>query len=127
MMTLMWVWFNPAIPPIIAPVTPRNATGRSVVLIRRVIIIRGRIFCQVVRVMQIGQVEFIITWGNQKCMGAAPSLVVTPIKVMADEVVIGFTGNMGLWVVVRSEIRIIVDPKAWARKYFIAASASLFV
>lgn len=51
--------------------------GRGVIINRS--IKRGVIFCQVARRIQMGQVILDITWGNQKCIGAAPSLVAKPM------------------------------------------------
>lgn len=86
---------------------------------------RGVIFCSVARAAQIGHGELAITDGNQKWVGAAPNLVVRAIRVR----VAGSRGGVrriGLWESRGYERRSRHEPKAWARKYFIAASVSCF-
>lgn len=72
---LIWVWLRPITPPRSALVILKRITifkGGVNIRVRRE---SGAIFCQVVRARQIGQEESLITAGNQKCAGAAPSFM----------------------------------------------------
>lgn len=94
--------------------------------IRVAIINRGIIFCQVDNKMQIGQLESLITEGNQKWVGAAPNFVENPrvinIKDMGWLIKNSLLCMMGV-----DEIKIKEEPRAWAKKYFVALSVSWLV
>jgi len=82
-------------------------------------IIRGANFCQVAKIIQDIQVNDVITDGNQKWKGTIPSFnIMADIKMKlvnrVDEVI--------HWDIL--VINIILDPRACAIKYLIAASVS---
>jgi len=87
------------------------------------IIKMGAIFCQVVRRMQECQFIELMTWGNQKWKGAAPILIESLIIMSSVLVVVEIIVMFG-FVIVRPASRRILDPRAWARKYLMAASVS---
>lgn len=86
----------------------------------------GTSFCHVVRIRHIGHEIIDITEGNQKWHGGIPNLVIKPINSnkFIRLVVIG------IWGFIKKVIdpkRINPEPNAWAKKYFIEASASLYI
>lgn len=84
----------------------------------------GTSFCQVVKIRHIGQEIIDITEGNQKWHGGRPSLVINPKKSNKFKKL----EVIKIWGLIKKDkepIRINPDPKAWAKKYFIEASASL--
>lgn len=70
-----WVWFRPITPPTILLRDAMISKKVGVELRREDIIISGAIFCHVASRMQMDQEALAITEGNQKCTGAAPSLI----------------------------------------------------
>lgn len=43
--------------------------------------ISGAIFCHVSKIRQIFQLEFFMTWGNQKCKGGTPAFIINVKKI----------------------------------------------
>lgn len=84
----------------------------------------GTSFCQVVRIIHMGQEIIDITVGNQKWHGGSPSLVRRPRNNIRF---IKFVLHKRCWFVNKDiePRRINPDPRAWAKKYFIEASVSL--
>lgn len=85
------------------PSPPIKALRALIIVMERVggsiayiVMVRGATFCQVASVMQIGQVELAITCGNQKCMGGAPSFVLTPMRMRVERLA-RFEGAHGVW------------------------------
>ncbi len=73
------VWFRPACALIRAPQDKRIAMGVGAAELRRKNKDRrGNSFCQVDRIMHRGQERPVMTFGNQKWVGAAPSFVISP-------------------------------------------------
>lgn len=82
-------------------------------------IVRGPSFCQVLRIRQLIHEIDDITEGNQKWHGAIPIF-----KMMA--LIIIYDGTME-FVLNHSEveaIRMRLEPRAWIKKYLVAASVS---
>lgn len=83
----------------------------------------GKSFCQVVRIRHEGQLRPDITFGNQKCRGAAPSFIMRPRNTETS-------GRWGEGWGIDSQIpppRRRKEPRIWARKYLVVASYSLLV
>lgn len=89
--------------------------------VRNLIIIIGAIFCQVDKRKILGHDNPLITSGNQKWKGAAPIFIRR-----AEFKIIWFFKDERLSSKKESEVTtakiIKEEAKAWARKYFIAAS-----
>ena len=83
------------IPPVMALIALAIRIMALEEVIRWVSIIRGASFCHVARRMHIGHERLDMTEGNQKCIGAAPSLVSIPmVKVVV--VVVGEVRDSGV-------------------------------
>jgi hypothetical protein len=93
--------------------------GRNI----KVIIANGATFCQVARIIQIGQEALDITEGNQKWVGAAPNLIVRAILIRIRGIS-WFVSRMSPCEMQIYEIRKALEPRACAKKYFTAASDS---
>lgn len=83
----------------------------------------GTSFCQVVRIIHMGQEIKDITEGNQKWQGGSPSLVINP-KNKRRFIKLGVNRVRGEVKSDKEPKRIKPEPRVWAKKYFIAASAS---
>jgi len=105
-------WLNPPNPPINALNAPIRHKVDLYEEKKLIMIVIGAIFCQVISKAAETQFSLFITDGNQKCMGANPSFIHRPNK-----------GNKDIkgW---RVPIKIKVDPIAWNKRYFSAASGS---
>ena len=79
---------------------------------------RGKTFCQVERRAHIGQESPDMTPGNQRCVGAAPSLVIRPIKSSH------FGPRLSLLSDHKPPRSNVNAPSVWARRYFVADSCS---
>lgn len=84
-------------------------------------IINGANFCHVARIRHDSQDADAITDGNHKWHGTMPNLRITDIIKIKDII---FLGIEWLNHIDMLDINIILDPRAWARKYLIAASVS---
>lgn len=89
------------------------------------IIIIGAIFCHVVRRIHEGHLKVDITCGNQKWNGAAPILINNLISIRSVDTWGDNKAIRGV-VILRAARRRIPEPRAWVRKYLIAASVSWF-
>ena len=89
-------------------------------------IFKGAIFCQVARVIHRGHEIFLITAGNQKWQGAAPSFKRRAKKIKEGPGLMVRFGTKNI-ILVNTPKRRRPDPIAWAKKYFIAASLSRFI
>lgn len=97
--------------------TYRN-NGKEILYINKII---GVIFWNVNKIKQLYQDNPSITSGNQKWKGAAPILVIkAELKIIKDKLFIQIVENI-LDIEIIENMRI-VEAKAWAIKYFIAAS-----
>lgn len=80
--------------------------------------------------MQSGQESFLITAGNQKWQGAAPSLIkmATIIKIEENSLDRGLKAcKSSIICLLKAPRSKSPEPIAWARKYLIAASVSLLL
>lgn len=84
-------------------------------------IINGANFCHVARIRHDSQDADAITDGNHKWHGTMPNLRIIDIIKIKDII---FLGIEWLNHIDMLDINIILDPRAWARKYLIAASVS---
>jgi len=122
----IWVWLIPPSPPIkafrpaIVEIVKRHRWG-----VMEEKIIRGAIFCQVVRRIHAGHLSEDITCGNQKWNGAAPILISRLVSIKSVAMLGGITVNNGV-IVLRAARSKMPDPRAWVKKYLIAASVSWF-
>lgn len=83
----------------------------------------GNSFCHVERIRHIGQDSPAMTFGNQKCRGAAPSLVRRPRRR-------SHLGRAGSRIGVAAQIPPSMSanaPRIWLRRYFVADSCSVEV
>lgn len=87
---------------------------------RNVKIDKGANFCQVVKIPQDIQDKEDITDGNQKWYGTIPNLInIDDINININILFIGEVFHIEV-----DDIKRILDPSAWARKYFSMASLS---
>lgn len=116
-------WFIPITPPTkaFADAIRRRYLLNESCLNSIDIIERGAIFCHVTRSMQVVHEELIITEGNQKWHGNLPNF-----KVIEDKSRIQIRCFIDVYEYHKPilENNNIEDPRAWAKKYFIAASVS---
>lgn len=117
------VWFSPPTAPTRAPEEKINKYGAGFSVFSLVNInSSGNSFCHVARVKQIGHERPAITLGNQKCIGAAPALVIKPTSIRDFGMLVNETGVF----IQTPPPRRKIEPRTWARKYLIADSYSLF-
>jgi len=117
-------WFRPINPPNIAFIVARIGIRIDCLLIYDVInarILKGPSFCQVLIIrFGIHDIEFI-TLGNHMWHGTIPSLIVSAITIIIKFIFVG-VNEVVHWLI--DDIRISLEPIAWARKYFAIASVS---
>ena len=76
---------------------------------------RGAIFWMVIKIISWGHNKLSMIWGNQKWKGAAPSFNRRAEIIITNEI-LGWNSNKDLLKMIRD------DPKAWIKKYLMAAS-----
>lgn len=119
------VWFSPNVP-------PTNALSAATAPVKDIKVfepvkgkqrsIKGASFCQVVSKNAFSHEIEVITEGNQKWHGAAPSFSnKARIRIEIHNEELGCITHKDIL-----EKSIMAEPSAWARKYFIAASISWF-
>lgn len=84
---------------------------------------RGAIFCHVVNTIQLVHLMPFITCGSQKWKGAAPIFTIMA-KISVGRIMLEERIENGWNIIENEERRINEDPKAWVRKYLMAASVS---
>lgn len=122
MIVRRWVWFIPIAPPIRAFIA---AISRSILdevpFIIKTMMDKGASFCQVDKIKQdIHEME-VITEGYHKWQGAMP---IFNNRDISNNILMKFIGIEKLNQRDILDISIILEPKAWAKKYLIEASVS---
>lgn len=82
--------------------------------------VNGAIFCHEDRIVQLIHDSDAITEGNHKWHGAIPSLITIDVTIIDEIINLLISGNH----IDDADISISLEPKAWVKKYLIAASIS---
>lgn len=120
MIARIWVWFNPPIPPVIAPIDAIIIVIVEVIGWRIWVKIRiGAVFWIVAKIKHIGHDKEFIIAGNQKWHGAAPNL----IRIATISIAVAWFENS-----IKIDLKsIIMDARACVKKYLIEASFSWLI
>jgi len=118
---LSFLWFMPKTPPVIALIQAIKVImdGAHEVFRINVRIVRGPSFCHVLKIRQLIHEIEDITEGNQKWHGAIPIFKIMALMIMYDGTIEFVWNHREV-----EAIRIRLDPKAWIKKYLVAASVS---
>lgn len=116
------VWFSPIIPPIVVPLTAISAVcfGIDPAIYENDSRINGAIFCHVDRRKQFIQDKDVITDGNHKWHGAAPSFSRRDVI----RIIVAILLFISALISIDDPSNSSIDPKACDKKYLIAASVS---
>lgn len=117
------VWFIPITPPTraLVPASIDSSIVDFILLVAVINKINGANFCHVDSTMHLIHDKAAITDGYQKWHGAIPSLINMAI------IITHFVNSWLIdWLSIDIPSSIIIDPRAWARKYLIDASVSWF-
>lgn len=118
------VWFSPMIPPIVVPLTAIRAVcfGKDPAIYVNDSRISGAIFCHVDNRKQFIHDRDVITDGNHKWHGAAPSFNRSDVI----RIIVATLLFIIALISIDDPNRRSIDPNACDRKYLIAASVSWF-